>query len=270
MRTTLFIVLILVASVSCGGGRSVRRAPAISTAQEVVVAPERYTYRVVNLFPHSEQAYTQGLEWHNGKMIEGTGGHGESQLRRVELSTGLAEREIDLPDNIFGEGITLLDGLIYQITWTEGRAMVYEADTFKKVGEFRYDGQGWGLTNDGSKLYMSDGSDRIVVRDPKTFEVERTISVRAGRNRVRNLNELEWIDGEIWANVYLTDQVMIIDPADGRVRAVVDFAGLQSPRDVTRYSDVLNGIAYDASTGRIFVTGKRWNKLYEVEIIKKQ
>lgn len=232
--------------------------------------PLRYTYRVVKVFPHDTKAYTQGLFWHNGYLYEGTGQYGSSELRKVEPESGKVVQRVSLERKYFGEGIALLDGKIYQLTWTDSLAIVYDAETFRVLKTFSYDGEGWGLTTDGEKLYMSDGSNRITVRDPKTFAEERTINVMNGSNRVRNINELEWIDGEIWANLYTTEQVARIDPSTGNVVGIIDFSRIQSPSDQTPQTDFFNGIAYDPATGNIYVTGKNWNKMYQVEIIGKK
>ncbi len=232
--------------------------------------PVRYTYRVRGVYPHDTDAYTQGLFWLDGYLYEGTGRNGHSELRRVEPATGRVVQRAGLDKKYFGEGIACLDGKIYQLTWVAGRAFVYDAEQFRPMRSFVYDGEGWGLTTDGEYLYMSDGSDRIQVRDAENFGVVRTLEVRAGGRPVDMLNELEWIDGRIWANVYLTDRVAIIDPHTGEVTGEVDFGGLQTPADRTPDTDVFNGIAYDAATGDIYVTGKNWNKVYKVEIFEKE
>lgn len=190
-------------------------------------------------------------------------------MKSTDLQTGRKLNEISLPRRYFGEGAALLDGLIYQLTWREGIAMVYDAVSFEKRSEFRYKGEGWGLTTDGKMLYMSDGSNRIYVLDPESFATIRTIEVHMGSSPVKYLNELEWIGSRIWANVYTTDQAVIIDPENGNVTGIIDLRGLLGPSDITPATDVLNGIAYDAQTGKIFVTGKNWNKIFEIEIIEK-
>jgi glutamine cyclotransferase len=231
-------------------------------------APKKYTYRVVKELPHDTGAYTQGLFWHGGYLYEGTGRNGRSELRKVDPATGKAVQSVKLGRTYFGEGIAMLDGLIYQLTWTEGRAFVYDAETFRQTRTFSYDGEGWGITTDGQKLYMSDGSENIVVRDPATFRTERTLTVTNRRLNVYLLNELEWIDGEIWANIYTSTDVVRIDPSSGQVTGSIDFSGIQSPADrLTDPESVLNGIARDPATGNIYVTGKRWNKVYQVEIV---
>ncbi len=232
-------------------------------------APVRYGYKIVNSHPHDTGAYTQGLFWSEGELYESTGEHGSSTLRRVDPATGEVRQKIALADHYFGEGTTLIGDEIFQLTWQQGKCFVYDADTFELRREFSYKGEGWGLTTDGAKLYMSDGTPNIVVRNPATFDAERTIVVRNAGRPVYDVNELEWIEGRIWANIYMTNEVIIIDPADGRVEGVIDFTGIVSRLIVTRDTDVMNGIAWDEEGERIFVTGKNWNRLFEIEIFKK-
>lgn len=232
--------------------------------------PVQYTYVVKAVYPHSTGAYTQGLYWHDGVLWEGTGLNGRSELRKVDLKSGKTLFSVPLDKSYFGEGIALLDGKIYQLTWQNGVAFVYDAETLEPAGEFHYDGEGWGLTTDGSVLYMSDGSSRLYKVDPAGFRRTGSVDVRLGGSRVNYLNELEWIDGKIWANVYTTDVIVIIDPTTGTVEGVVDLTGLLPESDRNPDTDVLNGIAYDAATKRIFVTGKNWDKLFEIELKKKE
>ncbi len=261
MRYTITLLLCVVCLVSCGS-RGAKK-------QRTASPPTRYGYKIVASYPHDTGAYTQGLFWHEGTLYESTGEYGRSTLRRTELETGGSTREIALPDNFFGEGTAMANGKIYQLTWEEERCFVYDPDTFERSGEFGYRGEGWGLTTDGERLYMSDGTPNITVRNPVTFAAERTIVVRNEGVPVQWLNELEWIDGKIWANIFMKEEIVIIDPADGRVEGVVDFTGIFSEIAIDETTDVMNGIAYDADGGRIFVTGKNWNKLFEIEIVKK-
>ena len=230
-------------------------------------APILYGHKVLRQYPHNADSYTQGLLWHNGSLYESTGLEGRSSVRRVELATGRPVVTKKLDDNLFGEGLALLDGKLYQLTWQNNKAFVYDLETFDKVGEFDYSGEGWGLTTDGKHLYMSDGSEYLRILDPETFRVQRSVPVTFRGAPVQLLNELEWIDGKIWANVYVTDQIVIIDPASGIVEGVIDLRGLLPDEEIAPDTDVLNGIAYDAASERIFVTGKRWSKLFEIEII---
>lgn len=271
MKHTLLMILTLSAVMACGCHTATRKRAVAETADNAAASAaarvvKRYGVRTVAVYPHSTDAYTQGLLMADGKLYEGTGLNGRSQLRRIDLQSGEVEKRAELPRRYFGEGIALLGDKIYQITWTSGKAFVYDKASFARLSEFDYKGEGWGLTTDGSKLYMSDGSNRIIVRNPATFAAERTIEVRMAGKALSGLNELEWIDGEIWANVYTTDTIVRISPADGSVTGIIDLQGLQSPTDVSFDTDVLNGIAYDAPTGRILVTGKNWNKIYQIEL----
>ena len=232
-----------------------------------------YGYRVVNVFPHDPQAFTQGLVFHGGYLYESTGGGTQltsrpsipSSLREVEIETGRVLRERTLEPRFFGEGLALLEGRLFQLTWTSRVGFVYALDSFEEVGGFRYATEGWGLARDGGALVMSDGSAHLSWRDPATFEELRRVEVRHEGGPVRRLNELEWIDGEIWANVLGSDRVARIDPESGAVAAWVDLAGLLNWWE-RRRADVLNGIAYDAAGDRLFVTGKLWPWVFEIEI----
>lgn len=225
-----------------------------------------YTVRVLNTYPHDPQAFTQGLEYRGGELYEGTGLRGRSSLRRVDLESGEVLQQTDLDAAYFGEGITLFDGRIYQLTWQGGVGFVYDAETFEPLDTVAYSTQGWGLTHDGTRLIMSDGSATIAFRDPETFETLETIQVSDGGDLIVRLNELEYIDGEIWANVWLTDRIARIDPATGAVLAWLDLRDLLPPDERDSSDAVLNGIAYDAATDRIFVTGKLWPYLFEIEV----
>ena len=202
----------------------------------------------------------------DGELYEGTGLLGRSSLRRVDLATGEVLQQIELADQYFGEGIVVIDDRIYQLTWQSHVAFLYDRESFELIDEFSYPTEGWGLTYDGEALIMSDGSSTLYHRDPETFEEVAQVVVRDGNAPVNFLNELEYIDGEVWANIWQTDEVVIIDPVSGQVTARVDFSGLLPP-DVKAEADVLNGIAYDAENDRIFVTGKFWPTLFEVELV---
>ena len=261
MKRVLFAIVACLAVISCGS-----QTKRLEGALEVV-QPEFYTFRVKNVYPHSTESYTQGLQYVDGVMWEGTGEWGESKLQKIDLASGAVETLVSLPRSEFGEGITVLGDKVYQLTWTNGVAHVYNLQG-KKVKDFRYAGEGWGLTTDGESLYMSNGTSDIYKLNPETFKRERKITVTLRGEVVDFINELEWIDGKIWANVYTTDKVLIINPDTGVVEGMIDFSGLLKKEDITKNTDVFNGIAYDKATGRIFVTGKRWNKLFEVEIVK--
>jgi glutaminyl-peptide cyclotransferase len=225
-----------------------------------------YSYEVVNTFPHDTNAFTQGLIFLNGVFLESTGLNGESTLRKVDVKTGAVLKQIQVPPQYFAEGMTVLNGKIFQITWQSHEGFVYDLDTFQLERQFTYDGEGWGLATDGQSLILSDGTDHIRFLDPLTFQVIRTIKVSDHGRSINQLNELEYIKGEIYANVWGSNFIVRIDPATGKVLGVVNFAGLLAPQDYSPGMDVLNGIAYDAAGDRLFVTGKKWPKLFEVRL----
>ncbi len=228
-----------------------------------------YGYSIVKSYPHSTTSYTQGLQIVDGEMFEGTGMYGESKLLKVDIKSGREiQRLATLPKEHFGEGITILGDTIYMLTWREGVLHRYNKQTGKKIDQKLYAGEGWGLTSDGRRLYMSDGSSRITLRDRVTFSPLSSHTVTLNGRPLDRLNELEWIEGKIWANVYYTDQIVIINPESFEVEGVVDLTGLLLKSDRTATTDVLNGIAYDEATKKIYVTGKYWNKLFEIEIFE--
>ena len=225
-----------------------------------------YTYEVINAWPHDSHAFTQGLLFHEGSLLESTGVKGESSLREVDLQTGRVKKRVRLPDRYFAEGLTVIDAKAYQLTWRNRKGFIYNADTFQRLGEFAYEGEGWGLTTDGNLLILSDGTNRIRFLNPVTFDVVRTIEVQNGGKAVDRLNELEFIHGEIFANIWQTDRIVRIDPANGSVRGMIDLGGLLALWHRRPNTDVLNGIAYDRKSDRLFVTGKNWPKLFEVRL----
>jgi glutamine cyclotransferase len=228
-----------------------------------------YTYRTVDVLPHDPTAFTQGLVYQDGVFYEGTGLRGQSTLRRVDPATGQVLQGIRLPDQYFGEGIAVLGDRLFQITWQENVGIIYDKDSFELLGTWNYAGEGWGLTTDGQRLIMSDGSHELRFLDPDTLtEVGRVPVLDGDGQPVLRLNELEWVEGEVWANVWQTDLIARIDPATGRLLGWIDLAGLLPDEDrAAQRVDVLNGIAYDAATGRLFVTGKWWPKVFEIELI---
>jgi len=221
---------------------------------------------VVEQLPHDAQAFTQGLFFANGQLYETTGLEGQSELRKVDLRTGAVQLRRGVPAPYFGEGSVALDGRLYQLTWKHQRAFVYDLATFAPRDTLSYTGEGWGLTTDGTALYMSDGTARLRVLDPKTFAVRRTIDVTDAGAPVSQLNELEWVDGEILANVWQKDQVARIDPATGKVTGWIDLTGILPASQRTGKEDVLNGIAYDAAAKKLYVTGKWWPALFEIRL----
>lgn len=231
---------------------------------ESVVEAERLRVRVVARYPHQTDAFTQGLVWKDGVLYESTGGTGESSLREVVLATGEVVRMLNDEPALFAEGLALVGDRLFQLTWRDGRALVYGAGDFAPVREHRYEGEGWGLCHDGKELVMSDGSDRLAFRDPETFEVKRTVRVTLEGNPVMRLNELECVGGAVWANIWQEDRIVRVD-ADGRVTAVVDASGLLTAEE-RRGADVLNGIAWMPERGHFLLTGKRWPWMFEVDL----
>lgn len=233
------------------------------------VAPQRYGYRILKTYPHDPDAYTQGLFYHEGYLYEGTGQWGSSSLRKVDLETGKIIQSYNLEEKYFGEGIALLQDKIFQLTWTSEIGFTYDMKTFSKTGTFHFNTQGWGLTSNEKELIMSDGSNTIYFMEPQQFNEVRRIEVYDDQGSIESLNELELIGDDLFANVYQTDKIVIINPHTGAVKAFIDFKGLLQPGEKTKNTDVLNGIAWDKEKNRIFVTGKKWPKLFQVELLKK-
>lgn len=235
-----------------------------STISDVVLV---YTYKIINKFPHDPNAFTQGLVFEGGALYEGTGLCGHSSLREVKLETGDTLRVLELPVQYFGEGITIHDDRVIQLTYHSHVGFVYDKESFDLMHEFNYSTQGWGITHDGTHLIMSDGTSTLYLLDPATFEDVGQIEVSDSIGPVTYLNELEYINGEIYANIWNTDLIAIISPQSGNVAGWIDLEGLLRPEDITGRIDVLNGIAYDTDGDRLFVTGKYWPKLFEIELI---
>ncbi len=229
--------------------------------------PEQYTYELVRTLPHDPNAYTQGFCLHNGVFYEGTGLKGKSSLREVEVVTGNILRSYNIPTRFFGEGITVKDGKLYQLTWQGKTGFVYDLETFRPLKEFTYNTEGWGLTHNDTALFISDGSHRIYALDLKTLTETGTIEVYNEQARMINLNELEWINGEIWANIYGTDYICRINPKTGAVTGMIDFTQIFNSSTYPHRIDVFNGIAYDDQTETVYVTGKLWPHVFEVRIV---
>jgi glutamine cyclotransferase len=234
------------------------------------VGPAQYTFKVVRQFPHDPAAFTQGFAHLGRYFYEGTGLNGKSSLRQVEVKTGAVVKKVDLPPEYFGEGITIFKNEVVQLTWQSHAGFVYSLKDFHRLGQFSYPGEGWGLTSDGRQLYLSDGTSEIRVLDPVTFAEKRRIKVRDGATRVTELNELEFVDGQIWANVWMTDRIARISPVTGKVVGWIDLKGLLSPIYSLTPDAVLNGIAYDSAKKRLFVTGKLWPAVFEIRVLAKR
>lgn len=223
-------------------------------------------YEVVRRFPHDTTAYTQGLLYEDGQLYESTGQLGRSQVRRLDLETGRVQASVSLPNDRFGEGLALLEGKLYQLTWQSNVGYVYEASTLALVDSFAYQGEGWGLATDGTSLIMSDGTAKLRFLDPETFEVTREVAVHDKGSSLTSINELEYIRGDLYANIYQSDRVVRVDPNTGEVDAWFNLRGLLPSEERTRYTDVLNGIAYREETGNLLVTGKYWPALFEIRL----
>ncbi|HEX3822006.1 MAG TPA: glutaminyl-peptide cyclotransferase [Candidatus Sulfotelmatobacter sp.] len=226
-----------------------------------------YTFEVVNRFPHDANAFTQGFAYHGGYFYEGTGRNGKSSLRQIKPETGEIVRKVDLAPEFFGEGITILGSEIFQLTWQSHTGFVYDLNSFQKLRSFQYDGEGWGLATDGHHLFLSDGSSEIRVLDPATASVRRRIKVRDEKTAVEQLNELEFVEGELYANVWHSDRIARISPRTGEVMGWINISGLPGPFYHLEAEAVLNGIAYDPEHKRLFVTGKLWPAIFEIRVV---
>jgi glutamine cyclotransferase len=239
-------------------------------------APKELKFKILNTYPHDIKAYTQGFEFYENILFEGTGngagaGTGKkdtTRIRKTEPTTGKIIKEIKLPESVFGEGITVLNGKLYQLTYRNNEAYVYDITTLEKIKTLPYfkEMEGWGLTNDGTNLYMSDGSEKIYILNPETFEMIDYINIYTNSNKIESVNELEWIDGKIWANIYQRDSIAIINPKNGAVENIINCSDLRNK--VTKHPDIdaFNGIAYNPKTKTIFVTGKNWDKTFEIKV----
>jgi glutamine cyclotransferase len=276
-----FILSLMLIALSCGDAPTGRPINSISNGNGSTTntnsktnAVPQYSIQVVATYPHDPKAFTQGLVYHNGFIYEGTGGkpaRGDdfsSSLRKVELHSGKVVQKFDVPPTFFGEGITIIGDKVYQLTWQEGTGFIYNLDDFKLLREVKYSGDGWGLTNDGTNLIMSDGTHVIRFLNPEDFTTKRTITVTDEKGRpLMEINELEFVKGEIWANVWQTPWIVRIDPATGKLLGRIDLSSIaEDVAKKNRTADVLNGIAHDPATDRIFVTGKNWPSLYEIKV----
>jgi len=238
----------------------------LESSANLYAAARQETFKVTRRLPHDPDGYTQGLVFLDGKFIEGTGIYGRSSLRLVDVGTGTVKRQIPLAAQYFGEGVAVAGNAIVQLTWRHGIAFIYDLESFDQVGSIRYAGEGWGLTFDGKRFVMSNGSSSITFRDPTNFSFLSNITVTDNNSPVQNLNELEWINGEIWANQWQTDRIARISPETGEVLAWIDLEGIFDWQSLGNADAVLNGIAYDAATDRLFVTGKLWPWIFEIKV----
>ncbi len=284
----LTAVLVAISVSGCGGSPPKPAATPLPTPapvstpapEQVIVSPvspaatptsavaQKYTYTVVNTYPHDRAAFTQGLVFDEaGQLYEGTGLYGKSSLRKVDLQTGDALQQSNLAPNRFGEGITIWGDKIIQLTWKSGAGYVYDKESFELLRQFHYPTEGWGITRDDEKLIMSDGSSTLYFWDPETLAEIGRVTVFDENGPVIRLNELEYVNGEVWANVWQTSRIARINPQTGRVTGWIDMRGLLTAADRSQPVDVLNGIVFNAQTGQLFVTGKLWPKLFEIEVI---
>ena len=239
-----------------------------SYANEKIDTPV-FGYKIVNTYPHDTNSFTQGLIFDKGVLYESTGLNGHSAVKIVDLKTGKTLKSHELPDNYFGEGIAIIENKIIQLTWHSKTGFVYDKKTLKLIKKFSYQTQGWGITYDGKYLIISDGSAVLYFMDPNTFKVVGTLEVYGDNGKVSKLNELEYINGEIYANIWGTEKIARINPKTGRVTAWIDLSGLLNKEDKKNRVDILNGIAFNSDKGRLFVTGKLWPKLFEIELVPK-
>jgi glutamine cyclotransferase len=256
------VAIALIAFVLSGSGATPEVQAPVADGSSAPVAG----YRVQHTYPHDPDAYTQGLEFVDGYLYEGTGLEGRSSIRKVQLETGKVIRQRAVPREHFGEGITIWKSRVFELTWQSHVAFTYDKESFEPRGSFRYEGEGWGLTHDGAQLIMSDGTADLRFLDPDTFTERRRVTVRDAGRPVRELNELEYVNGQVFANVWTTDRIARIDPSTGRVLAWIDMSGLLPSAQRTNGNAVLNGIAFDQARNRLFVTGKLWPKLFEITI----
>lgn len=267
MLTTLLLAALATVLVPASGQAQERAQTA--TAEAVPTAPTVYDARVIATYPHDASAFTQGLLWHDGALYESTGQEGESEVRRVTLESGEVEQRHAIPPEQFGEGLALWGDELVSLTWTDREVHRWDVATLAHRATQHFDFEGWGLTTDGASLVASDGSSTLRFLDPETLEVRREVTVTLGGREVADINELEYFDGLVFANVWFTGFLLGIDPADGVVQRVVDLRGLVPDNRQGRSDAVLNGIAYDSESGRLFVTGKLWPNLYEIQLVER-
>lgn len=268
MKHTSILIILCATLLSCEQPREVQQQ-GTSTSTPTPTAEQSvrtYSFRVVTTIPHDTNAFTQGLDVYKGVFIESTGQNGKSSIRRVNMRTGAVIKLEPLEAQYFGEGVTVLNDTAYMLTWLNQRGFVYDPVSLRRIREFRYAGEGWGITNDGTHLITSNGSNVLTVMDPATSGIVRSIPVTMQGSVVGQLNEIEWVEGEIWANVWQTMRILRIDPKTGRVNGIIDCTGIIPPSEQRPTMDVFNGIAYDEETKAIYVTGKNWPKIFQIEL----
>jgi glutamine cyclotransferase len=271
ISTVIFILLIAVTIGGCSDKKAETKTKASQAQPQTTETskPDRTPVivpKIIKKFEHQSQSFTQGFFFYKGKIYEGTGLKGSSKLNILDAETGKKLNSVRIPDEFFGEGIALVGNEIYQLTWQEGICLVWNFESLKKVKQFKYNGEGWGLTYDSKQLIMSDGTNMLRFVDPKDFSVISTLPVFDGNQPVGYINELEWINGEIWANIWMADKIARIDPSTGKVKSWLDLSSFRKEFSPRFDTDVLNGIAYDAETGRIWVTGKKWPLIFEIKV----
>lgn len=267
MKKILYLLFAALSFAACNTNSSGDTDTA--TATNTIPPPANISYNIVNTFPHDTSSFTQGLIWQNNSLYEGTGMWGHSRLLQVDIKNGKAEKSVSLDPAMFGEGITMLGNKIYQLTWENHKVYVYDAKTFKKLNEFTWDHEGWGITNNGTDLIVSTGDSNLYFVDPDSFKIKKIVGVSDNNGPVGNLNELEFVNGVVYANVYLADIIVKIDAASGHVLGKIDLSGLlaKAGKQVdTNEGYVLNGIAYDSTKKSMYITGKKWPLLFEMKI----
>ncbi len=269
MKRFITFAAVILFTAACNNNSSNDKDSDTLTAINTVAPPANINYNIVNTYPHDTSSYTQGLIWQNNTLYEGTGMWGHSHLLQVDIKNGKSNKSVSLDSAIFGEGITMLNDKIYQLTWENHKVYVYDAKTFKKLKELTWDHEGWGLTNNGADLIVSTGESNLYFVDPETFKIRKIVGVSDNNGSVGNLNELEFVDGTIYSNVYLTDLIIKIDPANGHVIGKIDLGGLLAKAGKHVDTDegyVLNGIAYDSTRKSLYITGKKWPLLFEMKV----
>lgn len=257
---------------ACNENKDANTDAATSTTDGAAAEPKKLNFTLVKVYPHDTANYTQGLQWYHGKLYESTGLEGFSKVAQINAATGKAVQQTKLPNTIFGEGITVLNNKIYNLTWQNNVVYVYDATTLKKIQEFSWPYEGWGITNDGTNLIISTGTNNLYVVNPANFSILKTVGVYNNYGPIANLNELEWVNGFVWANQYQTNKIHKIDINSGRVVAYLDLAGIREQNNLPYANDdeekgnFLNGIAYDSAKGNFWLTGKRWQNYFEVKV----